>query len=171
MYRLQPVAVSLLCIGFSPQLFHFCGKAIVRSCFTSSSFQIWSLLYAISVTNVRQYLVFYHISCTVIGANLCTRDPLEVKGKEIRGVGGEADKEAFPSGSTLFLGVSVSVLVMSLVYTVYAFSFYPQASDVGKTHRFAPTTATFLNQNILNLVTREGSVPYAPRRAPPSGRP
>jgi hypothetical protein len=29
--------------------------------------------------------------------------------------------------------------VMSLVYIVRAFSFYSQASDVGKTHRFAPT--------------------------------
>jgi hypothetical protein len=28
---------------------------------------------------------------TVVGANLCARDPLEVKGKGIRGVGGVAD--------------------------------------------------------------------------------
>jgi hypothetical protein len=32
---------------------------------------------------------------TVVGANLCARDPLEVKGKGIRGVGRVADKEAY----------------------------------------------------------------------------
>jgi hypothetical protein len=31
------------------------------------------------------------------------------------------------------------------------FSFYPQASDVGKTHRFAPTTATFKLDDEIRL--------------------
>jgi hypothetical protein len=31
----------------------------------------------------------------VVGANLCARDPLELKGKGFRGVGGVADKEAY----------------------------------------------------------------------------
>jgi hypothetical protein len=31
----------------------------------------------------------------VVGANLCSRDPSEVKGKGIRGVGAVADKEAY----------------------------------------------------------------------------
>jgi hypothetical protein len=50
---------------------------------------------------------------TVVGANLCSRDPLKAKGKAIRGVGEVADKEActvhtltlFPSGSNLYLVV------------------------------------------------------------------
>jgi hypothetical protein len=38
----------------------------------------------------------YAFNCLiVVGANLCARDPLEVKGKGIRGVGGAADKEAY----------------------------------------------------------------------------
>jgi hypothetical protein len=32
---------------------------------------------------------------TVVGVNLCARDPLEVKGMGISGVGGVADKEAY----------------------------------------------------------------------------
>jgi hypothetical protein len=36
----------------------------------------------------------YNIS-TVVGANLCPRDPLEVKGKVVIGTGGVADKEAY----------------------------------------------------------------------------
>jgi hypothetical protein len=32
---------------------------------------------------------------TVVGANLCARDPLEVNGKGIRGEGGVADKKAY----------------------------------------------------------------------------
>jgi hypothetical protein len=35
------------------------------------------------------------IKDTVVRANLCNQDPLEVKGKGIRGVGGVADKEAY----------------------------------------------------------------------------
>jgi hypothetical protein len=35
------------------------------------------------------------IAYTVVGANLCARDPLQEKGRGIRGAGGVADKEAY----------------------------------------------------------------------------
>jgi hypothetical protein len=35
------------------------------------------------------------VQSTVVGANLCARDPLEVKGWVIRGMGGVADKESY----------------------------------------------------------------------------
>jgi hypothetical protein len=69
---------------------------------------------------------------------MCARDPLEVKGKGITGVGGAADKEAetaernklFLSGGALYFVARVSfpASVMPLVYTAYAFIFLLPAS-------------------------------------------
>jgi hypothetical protein len=83
--------------------------------------------------------------------NLCARDALEVNGKGIRRVGGVADKEAYTVRTINIISQRqylVSRCLISYVgnvfglYSTYmwSFSFYPQASNVGKTHRFAPTT-------------------------------
>jgi hypothetical protein len=42
-----------------------------------------------------QYLAIICVPSTVLGANLCARDPIQVKCKGIRGAGGVADKEAY----------------------------------------------------------------------------
>jgi hypothetical protein len=88
---------------------------------------------------------------TVVGANLCARDPLEIKCKGIRGVGGVADKEAEAVHTINIISQRqyfVARYLISYVGNSFGlhriemrlFSFYPQASDVGKTQRFVPTT-------------------------------
>jgi hypothetical protein len=55
----------------------------------------YQLTRKISFLPVLNYLPACLPITTVVGANLCARDPLEIKGNWIRGVGGVADKEAY----------------------------------------------------------------------------
>jgi hypothetical protein len=56
---------------------------------TSATGLLYDLCCALGSTcSLRPYV-------TVVGANLCAPDPLEVKGKGIRGMEGVADKEAY----------------------------------------------------------------------------
>jgi hypothetical protein len=92
----------------------------------------------------------YLIQGTLVGPNLCARDPLEVTGKGTRGVGGVADKEAYAvhtiniiSLRQYFVARCLSSYVrnaLGLRSICVCFAFCPQASDVGKTHRFTVTT-------------------------------
>jgi hypothetical protein len=77
---------------------------------------------------------------------MCTRDPFEVEGKGIRGA---ADKEAYTVHIINIISQRQYLAARCLIsnvgnvfglHSILFFSFYPQASDVGKTHRFAPTT-------------------------------
>jgi hypothetical protein len=72
------------------------------------------------------------------------------KRQGIRGVGRVVDKEAYTVHTINIIFQRQYFVARCLISNVgnvfglhsilYAFSFYSQASDVGKTHRFAPTT-------------------------------
>jgi hypothetical protein len=77
-------------------------------------------------------------------ANLCARDPLEVK-IGIGVVGGVADKEAETVDAKEVISrpqCFVALCLSSLLFTqrMRLFFLYPQASDVGGRHRFTRTT-------------------------------
>lgn len=86
---------------------------------------------------------------SVIGAKLCARHLLEVKVIGIRRAGGVADKETctvYTTNNTsqrqYFVARPHFLCRHCLWFTQFLrfFPCYPQASDVGKTLRFAPTT-------------------------------
>jgi hypothetical protein len=73
------------------------------------------------------------LKCTVIGANLYVWGPLRVKDEWSEGREGQQIRKhilsiLFPSGSNLYLVVSVPMSVMCSVHTVHAFVFLLPAS-------------------------------------------
>jgi hypothetical protein len=83
---------------------------------------------------------------------MCARDLLEVKGKGVRWV---ADKGVYTAHATDIISQRQYFVARSLissfgnVFRMLLFSFYPQATDVGKTHRFAPTTVITCDYGVL----------------------
>jgi hypothetical protein len=100
---------------------------------------------------------------TVVRVNLCVRCPLEIKGKRITGVGGVSDKEAYTVHTINIISqwqYFVSCCFSSYVGNVFGlhntymhlFPFYPQASDIGKTHSLVPGAVyTFCASKIKQL--------------------
>jgi Na+-translocating ferredoxin:NAD+ oxidoreductase RnfE subunit len=102
------------------------------------------------LSNMKQecLLLVYHVPHShinkigIIMENLCVVVASEVKVEGIRGVAGKEAyvycpfyKHYFPVAVLCRL-----LLVMSLVYTAYAFSFYLQASGMVKMHSLVPDT-------------------------------
>jgi hypothetical protein len=91
---------------------------------------------------------YCEVNCAVVGLNLCARDPLDVKGKGVRCVGGIADKEAYTHRAINVISQRQESVAPSHSYCVgnvfclRSGFFYPQASDVGKTQIFSPTIVT-----------------------------
>jgi hypothetical protein len=86
--------------------------------------ELYSAVLVCDYIGLHTSLILVSFAVTVVGANLCTRDPLDVKGKGIRGVGGVTDKEAYcPYDKHYFPTVICNLLsfpmsVMCLVFTV-----------------------------------------------------
>jgi hypothetical protein len=132
--------------------------------------QIWSFLQAsvwqgfyiipLLSCDARRNFIYKTLSreltFTLVGANLCAPDSLEVNGKGIKicgGGGGVADKKACTVHSTnisqrrcfVVRCLAFPTSELSLVYTVFAFVFLLLTSYVGKTRRFTSTTIPSLN--------------------------
>jgi hypothetical protein len=122
-----------------------------------SSFPFYVTSYYIQF--VRPYRMSHKSGaiCTVVGANLCSRDPLELKDKGIKAVGGIADKEAYTVHTTNIVSQRQYIVARCLssyvgnvfgLHSVCVSFLLPAASDVGKAHRFDPTTVQPCNQRI-----------------------
>jgi hypothetical protein len=135
--RLSPCRIFLLFpLQQSAQLLmrHFAGDILFLPCAAYQLSTPYSYIDCLRQEDAERAVL-------LVGANLCARNPLQVKGKGLRGVGGEADTEAFsvhtkklfPSSSTLQLAISFPVSIcIWFTQKIRLFSVYPQASDVAK---------------------------------------